>query len=64
MKVKCPRCGAETTYEGNPFHPFCGERCKLVDLGKWMSEVYRVPTTTSDEEEDAPPPSTESKQER
>jgi endogenous inhibitor of DNA gyrase (YacG/DUF329 family) len=63
MKVKCPRCGTETAFEGNPFRPFCSERCKLVDLGKWISEGYRVPTTTSDEEEDAPPPpSTESRE--
>jgi uncharacterized protein len=26
------------------WQPFCGERCKLADLGRWLSEDYRVPT--------------------
>jgi uncharacterized protein len=25
------------------FAPFCGERCKLIDLGTWLSEGYRIP---------------------
>jgi endogenous inhibitor of DNA gyrase (YacG/DUF329 family) len=25
------------------WRPFCGERCKLADLGRWLSEGYRVP---------------------
>jgi endogenous inhibitor of DNA gyrase (YacG/DUF329 family) len=33
------------------WRPFCSERCKLADLGRWLSEDYRVP------EEQAPPPS-------
>jgi endogenous inhibitor of DNA gyrase (YacG/DUF329 family) len=28
------------------FRPFCSERCKLLDLGRWLSEDYRVPDTT------------------
>lgn len=28
----------------NKAHPFCGPRCKSIDLGKWLSEDYRVPT--------------------
>jgi len=27
----------------NAWFPFCGERCKLIDLGKWLGEEYRVP---------------------
>ena len=26
----------------NPFRPFCGERCKLIDLGAWAEERYRI----------------------
>ena len=51
MNVKCPRCGKETRFEGNPFRPFCSERCKLMDLGNWLSENYRVPDPQSDEKE-------------
>jgi hypothetical protein len=25
------------------WRPFCSERCKLADLGRWLSEDYRVP---------------------
>jgi uncharacterized protein len=57
MVVKCPRCGKEVIYESNPFRPFCSERCKLIDLGKWVSGEYRVANTSSDEEEaDVPAP--------
>jgi len=42
--VSCPRCGARTVYSpANPWRPFCSERCKLIDLGAWASEKYRVP---------------------
>ena len=27
----------------NKFRPFCSERCKLIDLGQWATEAYRVP---------------------
>lgn len=45
MKVKCPRCGKETEYKvDNLYRPFCSERCKMIDLGKWANEDYKVPT--------------------
>ncbi|MCB5197234.1 DNA gyrase inhibitor YacG [Deefgea salmonis] len=42
--IKCPSCGHSTPYSpDNAFRPFCSERCKLIDLGAWASESYRVP---------------------
>lgn len=41
--MKCPTCNKEVKWQDNPFRPFCTERCKLVDLSKWVSEEYRVP---------------------
>jgi len=35
---------------GNPHRPFCSERCKLIDLGNWVTGVYRVSQQTADEE--------------
>ena len=29
--------------ESNRFRPFCSERCKMIDLGAWATESYRVP---------------------
>lgn len=43
--MKCPQCGLLTVYkQENLFRPFCSERCKLIDLGQWASENYKIPT--------------------
>ena len=39
----CPTCNRQVEWQDNPFRPFCSERCKLLDLGKWVSEEYREP---------------------
>jgi endogenous inhibitor of DNA gyrase (YacG/DUF329 family) len=45
--VRCPACGGPSVYApGNPFRPFCSERCKNMDLGAWASESFRVPDET------------------
>ena len=41
--MKCPTCSKRIEWDDNPFRPFCSERCKLIDLGRWVSEEYRVP---------------------
>lgn len=42
--VRCPHCGGVASFTPeNKFRPFCSERCKLIDLGKWASEDYKVP---------------------
>ncbi len=43
MQIKCPKCGKESSFSDNPFRPFCSERCKLLDLGDWLSGSYSVP---------------------
>lgn len=41
--IRCPQCGKEMLWDTrNRYRPFCSERCKLVDLGKWANEDYRV----------------------
>jgi uncharacterized protein len=57
MILKCPRCGKETDSTGNPFRPFCSERCKMVDLGNWAMGAYRLPETEAAEDAtEAPKP--------
>jgi endogenous inhibitor of DNA gyrase (YacG/DUF329 family) len=34
----------------NPFRPFCSERCRLMDLGAWASESYRIPAKPGEDE--------------
>jgi uncharacterized protein len=55
--IKCPTCRAEVTWENNPYRPFCSERCRLIDLGAWVQERYRIPgqeldSDPKDEDED------------
>lgn len=61
--VACPQCGAAVQWsETSRWRPFCSERCKLIDLGAWASERYRVPVAERPdddldgvEDDDAPP---------
>lgn len=39
----CPNCGKMTPGDGAPWRPFCSERCRLIDLGKWAAGEYRIP---------------------
>ena len=49
--VACPTCGARAEYDPtNPYRPFCSQRCKLIDLGQWANEGYRIPVTQPSEE--------------
>ena len=41
--MKCPICKKEVA-PTSEFLPFCGERCKLIDLGNWASEKYVIST--------------------
>lgn len=48
--VRCPHCGGESLWSPeNKFRPFCSERCRLIDMGAWASEAYRVPVQESDD---------------
>ena len=42
-EVTCPRCGTRREWSGNPYRPFCSERCKLIDLGGWLEERNAIP---------------------
>ncbi|WP_296403517.1 DNA gyrase inhibitor YacG [Psychrobacter sp.] len=41
-KYPCPTCHKPTVWQNNPYKPFCCDRCKLIDLGAWANEEYRV----------------------
>ena len=42
--MKCPVCKQPVEIGAADF-PFCSERCRLIDLGKWASEEYRIPVS-------------------
>jgi uncharacterized protein len=50
--MKCPICRKEVAWEENPFRPFCGERCKIIDLGNWASEKYRLALQNEEPEDE------------
>jgi endogenous inhibitor of DNA gyrase (YacG/DUF329 family) len=43
----CPICGKPSA---QAHHPFCSARCQDVDLNRWLSGSYRVPTDERPEE--------------
>jgi len=42
VRARCPRCGTVIHWERNAYRPFCSQQCKLIDLGKWIDEEYRL----------------------
>jgi uncharacterized protein len=44
-KDRCATCKvAIPPRADNPTFPFCSERCRLIDLGRWLDEGYRLPS--------------------
>ena len=46
LKVNCPQCDIVFLYYDSLYRPFCSERCKMIDLGHWFKESYKVPDKT------------------
>jgi len=44
----CPICGKPATAAS---HPFCSERCRDVDLNRWLSNSYAIPAAPADDED-------------
>ena len=51
--MRCPICKQSIVRQGNPFRPFCSERCQRIDLDNWLEGRYRVPAPLAAEEEEA-----------
>lgn len=50
-RLKCPTCKKQEVVAANPDFPFCSERCRLLDLGKWASGGYVISSPVQDAEE-------------
>ncbi|HUG44244.1 MAG TPA: DNA gyrase inhibitor YacG [Acidobacteriota bacterium] len=48
--VECPKCRKRTPIEGR-FSPFCSERCRVLDLGRWLNGSYRIAGQETDRTE-------------
>ncbi len=49
---RCPTCQGPVVWEGNSHRPFCSDRCRLVDLGAWITERYRLAGEDAPREQD------------
>jgi len=43
MMLHCPVCEKQFPPEASDAMPFCSERCRLIDLGRWLDEKYGMP---------------------
>lgn len=50
LKLRCPIC-KKTVKSSDPEFPFCSGRCRTIDLGKWASGAYVIPSGVADEGE-------------
>jgi hypothetical protein len=50
IKLRCPICKKPVKSADADF-PFCSERCRLIDLGKWASGAYVISSPVDDAEE-------------
>jgi uncharacterized protein len=49
MKWVCPICRKPVDSQTHADFPFCSERCRLLDLGNWASEKYKISEPVMDE---------------
>jgi endogenous inhibitor of DNA gyrase (YacG/DUF329 family) len=52
---RCPICSRDVPPRAvNRAFPFCSDRCRLIDLGTWLGEEYRVPSRPEEIEDEDP----------
>lgn len=51
-QVRCPVCGKRFDSTESTSLPFCGARCRQIDLGRWLGETYAVPVETREEDDE------------
>jgi endogenous inhibitor of DNA gyrase (YacG/DUF329 family) len=60
IPVRCPLCSKSfeiASLDELPWFPFCSERCRLIDLGRWLDGDYVVSKAEESDDHDEPPPS-------
>ena len=53
--MQCPICEKPVEEDGpnrSRWFPFCSDRCKLIDLGRWLGGKYQIPVVDDDEAHD------------
>jgi uncharacterized protein len=52
--MRCPVCKRKFEKEESTALPFCSDRCRTIDLGRWLGESYSVPVTPDPDAEEPP----------
>ena len=52
--MRCPICGTEFDAAQSPAKPFCSERCRTIDLRRWLDETYGLPVVPDPEADELP----------
>jgi uncharacterized protein len=52
--MRCPVCKREFDKASSPAQPFCSERCRTIDLGRWLGETYTLPAIPDPEADELP----------
>jgi uncharacterized protein len=52
--MRCPICGCEFDPAQSTAKPFCSDRCRTIDLGRWLGESYQLPKPIDPEEDQGP----------
>jgi len=54
LTVPCPTCKKPVVY-GTKWFPFCSDRCRLIDIGRWHDEEFRIPAAEQTPESSTTP---------
>jgi endogenous inhibitor of DNA gyrase (YacG/DUF329 family) len=56
QRLRCPTCQRPIQWsEQFPYRPFCSDRCRLIDLGAWLSEKHAIPDDAPEAADERPP---------
>jgi len=52
--MRCPICERDFDPATSSAKPFCSDRCRTIDLGRWLGESYQLPKVVDPEEDQGP----------
>jgi endogenous inhibitor of DNA gyrase (YacG/DUF329 family) len=52
----CPVCKAKFDSQASTAMPFCSDRCRNIDLSRWLGENYSIPVAPDEDPDEEPPP--------
>ncbi|WP_425400827.1 DNA gyrase inhibitor YacG [Aeoliella sp.] len=50
----CPTCKKVFARDSSDALPFCSERCRTIDLGRWLDEEHGLPSVPDPEDDEVP----------